>query len=98
MDMSAPVTRGELREELDRFATKADLERLVTKEFLEERLESMAKKLSEELAQHVRSIEETFRKQLSVFDDKYTDLPGRVKRLEDEVFPDDKPVDRAEHK
>ncbi|HSR97051.1 MAG TPA: hypothetical protein VLM79_08385 [Kofleriaceae bacterium] len=139
MDMSAPVTRGELREELDRafeqrlaplatkaelaqlatkaelaqfatkadlaqFATKADLERLVTKddlekrleplvtkEFFETRLEAMESKLSAELAKHVKAIEETFQKQVSTFDDKYKELPGRVERLEGAVFREDKP-------
>jgi hypothetical protein len=33
--MSAPVTRGELREELERFATKTELERFATKADLE---------------------------------------------------------------
>ena len=166
MDMSAPVTRGELREELDRafeerlapfatkadlepFATKADLEPLVTKDYLEERLKNTASKedlntwggalfeklkdgiaalgkelrnglkedfkgmkdelkaelkeeltaaLSAEFAQHVRSMEDTFRKQVSTFDDKYKDLPGRVHRLEGAVFSNDKSGDTPEDK
>jgi hypothetical protein len=49
-DMSTPVTRGELREELELFATKRDLESLATKRDLESLatkrdLDSLATKL-----------------------------------------------------
>jgi hypothetical protein len=177
MDMSAPVTRGELREELDRafevrlapfatkvelaqLATKAELESLVTKEYLEERLEPLVTKeyleerleplvtkeyleehleerleplatkkdletwggalleelkkriaeglkgglteikeaLSTELGKHVKSMEETFAKQVSAFDDKYKELPWRVNRLEGAVFPDGKPEGKPAEK
>jgi hypothetical protein len=151
MDMSAPVTRGELREELDRafeqrlgpLVTKEYLEQrlepLVTKEYLENRLEPLVTKeylenrlderleplvtkeylenrldgrlaplatkddlkamhteLSAELAQHVKSLGEILRMQVSVFDDKYMDLPGRVNRLEGAVFPADRPDDEPD--
>jgi len=137
MDMSAPVTRGELREELDR-AFEQRLAPLVTKEHLEERLKTMASKedldtwggalleeikkrireelrsgmnemkselksdLNVEFTKSIKSMEETFRKQVSTFDDKYMDLPKRVTRLEGAVFPDNqqdnKPATRSDDK
>ena len=53
MDMSTPVTRGELREEL---------------------------------ARHTRASYEDASTQISVIDEKYADLPGRVSRLETTVL------------
>lgn len=127
-DMSTPVTRGELREELDqrlaplatkaeleRFATKADLERFATKADLEryatkadlkaelerfatkddlqiwggallERMTGLEQRLGLELARHVKAMQETLSKQVSVIDEKYADLPPRVSRLEGVVL------------
>ena len=152
MDMSTPVTRGELRQELQlfrldfkqeltqelatkqeladavsRLATKQELadavSRLATKQELEmwggallarmdekfelmekrslarmdekfelmekrslarmdDRFELMEKRSLAQLAVHVKAIEETLGKAIGVVDEKYSDLPRRVKRLE----------------
>ena len=75
-DMSTPVTRGELREEL------AQLEiRLV------QRMEGIEQRLLVELPRHIKAVSEDMARQISVIDDKYADLPARVRRLETEVFP-----------
>lgn len=99
-DMTTPVTRGELREELQRLearvaqATKADLEKLEGK--LEARFAQMATKadleiwggaLLAEIGRHTRAMQEALSVQVSVVDDKYTDLPGRVSHLEAALLP-----------
>jgi hypothetical protein len=138
MELAAPVTRGELREELavvrhesaarfaaiddkfaaiddkfaevdDRFAsldTKSDvwfgalLSRVQQGENrmdrIEQRIEqserrllahidtTLVERLSAEFARHARTIQEEMRSQVSVIDEKYNDLPGRV---EETVFP-----------
>jgi hypothetical protein len=133
MDMSTPVTRGELRQELEHFrrvelreelehfrqdlkqelATKQELEhavsQLATKQELEhavsqlatkrelemwggallarlEPLQGMEQRLLAELAHHTRASQESLSKEISVIDEKYADLPGRVTRLESEVL------------
>jgi hypothetical protein len=84
MDMSTPVTRRELREELSNLEQR-----------LEQRLAQMATKadleiwggaLLAELARHAKAIQESLATQISAMDDKYADLPGRVNRLESTVF------------
>ena len=116
-DMSTPVTRGELGEELANLATKAELEaavanlatkaeleaavaNLATKAELENlatkaelwwgallaRIDSGEQRMLTELARHARAIQETISTQVSVIDEKYADLPGRVSRLEAAVF------------
>ena len=111
MDMSAPVTRGELRQELEHFrqefrqelkqefATKQELEhavsQLATKQELEmwggallarlEPLQGMEQRLLAELARYTKASQESMSKEVSVIDEKYADLPGRVSRLESEV-------------
>ena len=137
-DMSTPVTRGELREELGQFETRFDqklekletridgkleqleeridgkLEKLETRidgklEKLEERIDGKLEKLETridtwggalvaridaseqrvltELARYVKAMQETLLVQVSVVDEQYKDLPGRVNRLEAAVFP-----------
>ena len=115
-DMSHPVTRGELREELapyatkldlERFATKVDLERFATKldleryatkldletwgfalkDHLDANFARFAKQISDDLARQVRVIDERQRTEFVAVDDQYKDLPGRVAKLEAEVFP-----------
>jgi hypothetical protein len=98
-DMSTPVTRGELRSEIEglerrlehRLAvTKTELDAkiatLVTKDDLKVELETWGKILLSELARHANAIEESMRREISVIDDKYADLPGRVSRLESVVL------------
>lgn len=72
MDMSTPVTRGELREEI------AGL-KLYIEQRLEQRLAQMATKtdlelwgstLLAELARHARAIQESLASQISAMDDK----------------------------
>ena len=43
-------------------------------------------RLLEELARHTRASQEALSAQISVVDEKYTDLPPRVSRLETTVF------------
>ena len=128
-DMSTPVTRGELQEELTKFrqemhqaiaplATKAELEiwggallariqssehtlrqemrELVTasensvKAFVETTvqtaIQATEKRLQAELAHHAAALFESMSALITAHDDKYADLPGRVKRLETRVF------------
>ena len=125
-DMTTPVTRGELRAELEQLEIRVDhkLERFEQRlerrfeelevkleqkleEKLEQKLEEkLEKKLAHlatktdleiwggallermmmELARHTKAIQEALLTQISVFDDKYADLPRRVSHLETTVF------------
>jgi hypothetical protein len=124
-DMSTPVTRGELREEiaqlevrieqkleqkLAHLATKTELElwcgallarvlariesgeqRMIDRmEALEqrmiERMVALEQRLLGELARHTTAIYESMSVQISVIDEKYADLPHRVRQLEAKVF------------
>jgi len=112
-NMSAPVTRGELREELKLLraeihqaiaplatkaelaplATKAELAPLATKAELElwggallARIDSSQQQLQADLARHANALHEWLGSMLRAHDEKYTDLPGRVGRLESAVF------------
>ena len=122
-DMSTPVTRGELREELRQFEARFDLklderlgalearidhkldERLgalearfdhklemwggallARMESFEARMQSSETRMLTELARHTKAIQESLSTQIAVVDEKYTDLPGRVNRLEGAVF------------
>jgi septation ring formation regulator EzrA len=49
-------------------------------------LEIWGRGMLEELARHTRAIQESMSGQISVIDDKYKDLPGRVNHLEAAVF------------
>lgn len=92
-EMSTPVTRGELREELahleQRFDGKLELwggpllariEAVST--HLEARIEAGEQRMLAELARHSGAILEAVSTQISVIDEKYADLPARVNRLE----------------
>jgi len=120
-NMSAPVTRGELREELNLLraefreaiaplATKAELAPLATKAELAQAIAPLATKaelelwggalmarldgaiqhlhreLQADLARHANALHEWLGSMLRAHDEKYTDLPGRVSRLESAVF------------
>ena len=116
-NMSAPVTRGELREELKLLraeihqaiaplATKAELAPLATKAELEQavaklatkaelelwggallaRIDSSQQQLQADLARHANALHEWLGSMLRAHDEKDTDLPGRVGRLESAVF------------
>ena len=111
-NMSAPVTRGELREELNLLraefreaiaplATKAELAQaiapLATKAELElwggalmarldGAIQHLHRELQADLARHANALPEWLGSMLRAHDEKYTDLPGRVSRLESAVF------------
>jgi hypothetical protein len=53
---------------------------------LTQRIASLHQQLSEELARHVKVLDETVARQASALDDKYNGLPRRVDRLEVAVF------------
>lgn len=107
-DMSTPVTRGELREELWQFEARLEarfdhklemwggalLARMESFEMrmetrmqsFETRMQSLETRMLTELARHTQAIQESLTTQIAVIDEKYTDLPGRVNRLEGAVF------------
>ena len=123
MDMSTPVTHGELRDEIELLDQKfkqwleawagaliprmdaseqrltrrieavelriEDTEQRLTQRIdaVELRIEATGRQLSEERARHTGAILESMAMQIAVIDEKYADLPGRVHRLEGQVFP-----------
>jgi hypothetical protein len=97
--MSTPVTRGDLRQELDQLEMRLEqkLAHLATKAELElwggallARFEAGEQRLLTELARHAKAIQEAMSTQISVIDEKYADLPARVSRLESTVFAPEK--------
>ncbi|HEY0988610.1 MAG TPA: hypothetical protein VGD80_16205, partial [Kofleriaceae bacterium] len=50
-------------------------------------LGDLEKRLQGALAGHARAYDESMRGLIAVIDEKYADLPGRMKRLEAVVFP-----------
>jgi len=74
--------------ELAKTATKVELE--LWGEALMACIEQSEKRLIMELARHSRANHEASVKLLATIDDKYTDLPTRVNRLEGAVFPDER--------
>ncbi len=124
-DVNAPVTHGELRQELSTFKTELKTE-LKTERFdaiderftaiderfdavdrrfdavdrrfdaLEPHLVAMEARLMAGLGRHTRASAEDLATRVTVVDDKYTDLPRRVARLEEAVFtPQPAPRRRA---
>src|SRR5262249_33262171 len=95
-DMSHPVTRAELREELSKYATKLDLDawgnrllemmRTEIRSEIRSEMRVARQELGEELARHVRAANEEMRDWMRAFHDPYKDLPPRVDRLEAKVF------------
>lgn len=98
-DMSTPVTRGELREELEQrlapLATKAELEiwggallaRIESSEQRQiERIDRTEQRLHVELARHAKALHESMVTRISASDEKSKGLPERVSRLETAVF------------
>jgi hypothetical protein len=104
-DMSTPVTRGELKEELAKFETRFDqkldqklelwggalLARIAASEqrmlaALAQQILASEQRMLTELSRHCGAMQESLSKQISVIDEKYNDLPGRVRRLEAKVF------------
>jgi hypothetical protein len=66
-------------------ATKVELE--LWGGALMARIEQSEKRLLMEIARHTQANHEASVRLLAAIDDKYTDLPGRVSRLEGAVFP-----------
>jgi hypothetical protein len=111
-DMSTPVTRGELKEELANFELRLEqkLEQKLEEKFdqklelwggallfriaasermiaeLGQRMLASEQRILAELARHCGAMQESLSKQISVIDEKYSDLPRRVRRLESKVF------------
>jgi ClpP class serine protease len=50
-------------------------------------MQAMEQRLLDELGRHTRAAQEAAQMQIAVLDDKYGELPKRVKRLETKVFP-----------
>jgi hypothetical protein len=78
--------------ELEKLATKAELEKLATKKELDlwggalrEQMKEMEERLVVELARHTKASAEQMSRDISVIDQKYADLPGRVSMLEARV-------------
>jgi hypothetical protein len=85
--MDRPVTKRELREELAKYPTKQYLhENFPTKEWVAKAFEAWGAAILAELAKHTKTILEAMRHDVAVVDDKYKDLPRRVKKLEAKVF------------
>jgi hypothetical protein len=101
-DMSTPVTRGELRLEFEQFEARLDARfdaKLDAKlEQLKARIEAkfdqkldlwggaLMERMATEIARHTRAIQESMQTMVSAVDEKYADLPRRVKHLETKVF------------
>ena len=91
-DMSKPVTRGELREELAKYPTREEVDRkfdLMLGAILA-RFDSFARELRElrtEMGQGFRAMEESLIARMTAMQEPYLDLPRRVARLEAKVFP-----------
>lgn len=66
-----------LQQRLAHLATKADLEIWGG---------ALLARIQTDLARHTKAIQEALSAQVSALDDKYTDLPRRVSRLEAAVF------------
>ena len=56
-------------------------------EHLTQAMTQMEQRLLDEIGRHTRAAQEAAQMQITVLDDKYGDLPRRVKRLETKVFP-----------
>ncbi|HET9987853.1 MAG TPA: hypothetical protein VFQ65_05020 [Kofleriaceae bacterium] len=101
--MTAPLTRRDLEEVLDQrladYPTRAELRETLrtalanhpTHAQLAESLAQLRKELRAEIADDTRTtmtvlLEDAF-KRFRVIDDQYKDLPGRVAKLEQAVFP-----------
>lgn len=86
-DMSQPVTRGELREELAKVDRKLDLMLGALMARFDERFDRFARELRAEVGRDLRAMEESLIARMTAMQEPYVDLPRRVARLEAKVFP-----------
>jgi hypothetical protein len=75
---------GWLRQAVAPLATKAELE--LWGGALLARIDRTHQQLQIDLARHANALHESMATMIRAIDDKYTDLPGRVGRLESVVF------------
>jgi len=85
--MSTPVTRGELREESERFEIRLDQKLAQHLEILGD---ALLKRLRTELARQLQELQETISAQISAMKAKRADLPARVPQLEATVLAPDR--------
>ena len=83
-DMTAPVTRGELRMELTELRAEIREQFATFQENLRREFRAL---LREEVLPMLRSFEENMRREFRGLDDKYIDLPPRVARIEAAELP-----------
>jgi hypothetical protein len=89
-DMNAPLTRGELREELANHPTKTDLREAIAELRTELRTElatkaelrEIARELREDFAHMMRSMQEHMLAQIAALFDPYKDHEPRIAALE----------------
>jgi len=90
-DTKIQALDAKVEQRLAKMATKTDLEAwgeaLLARmtelfELSEQRRQLGEKRLHEELARHTNAIYESMSRSISVIDDKYNDLPQRVRQLE----------------
>ena len=86
-DMSQPVTRGELREELAKVDRKLDLMLGALMARFDERFERFGRELRAEVGRDLCAMEESLIARMTAMQEPYLDLPRRVTRLEAKVFP-----------
>jgi hypothetical protein len=79
LDQKLGLWGGALRAQIE-----GSEQRLLTE--LARHVEASEQRLLTELARHVGAVQEALSTQVSVLDEKYTDLPARVRRLETTVF------------
>ena len=85
-DMEAPVTRREMYEALEIWggALRAEIAELRTE--LRTMYDGIVRVMREELRRHSNANKEDLERGVAAVDDKYNDLPPRVRKLEAKVF------------
>jgi hypothetical protein len=100
-DMAVPVTRGELRYEIAKLDRKLELwGGAVSARFerferrmdgfeirVEKRFDALEGHLHADFARFAKAIGESVAQAITVIDEKYKDLPGRVAKLERRTAP-----------
>jgi hypothetical protein len=102
-DMDAPVTRREMHEALETWGgaiierLTSSLTRLIvaSEQRMTAAMVAMEGRLMNELGRATRASEAELTTRIKVVDEQYTDLPGRVTRLEAKVFAPPKRKRRA---